>query len=74
MAIHDILIYSKGLGFMLKEVWKMWKKLLGSIFLVFMVLMNSGCVKVNVGIDIEKDKSMDFSYLMAVDTSVFQEE
>lgn len=47
------------------------KKRFLSVCLFFFVLSLTGCVKYNATMDIKKDKSMDFSIVYAVDTSVF---
>ena len=47
------------------------KKKLLCLCLFFLVLSLTGCVKYNASMDIKKDKSMDFSIVYAVDTSIF---
>lgn len=44
------------------------------LLLCTLVLILTGCVKFNANMDIKKDKSMDFSIIYAVDTSVFGEQ
>ncbi len=46
------------------------KKIKSLILLCVLAVMSTGCVKFNANIDIKKDKSMDFSILYAVNTSL----
>ena len=41
------------------------------LLVCMMGLLLTGCVKYNVNMDIKKDKSMEFSIIYAVDTSIF---
>lgn len=50
------------------------KKIKNLLLLIVVTTCLSGCVKFNAEMDIKKDKSMDFSVIYAIDTSVFGEE
>lgn len=50
------------------------KKYLSLLLLCVLSFLLTGCVKFNATMDIKKDKSMDFSIIYAVDSSVFGEE
>jgi len=47
------------------------KRSLKIIIMIGGLFLLTGCVKYNAVMDIKKDKSMDFSIIYAVDTSVF---
>ncbi len=49
----------------------MKKKVLNCLLFIFVAFSLTGCVKYNASMDISKDKSMDFSIIYAVDTSIF---
>ena len=50
------------------------KKFCYLLSLFLLTFMLTGCVKFNVNMDIKKDKSMDYTMIYAVDTSVFGDE
>lgn len=47
------------------------KKNLFCLFLFLLVFSLTGCVKFNANMDIRKDKSMNYSIIYAIDTSIF---
>lgn len=49
------------------------KKVFRVLILVCLTISLTGCVKVNVNMDIKKDKSMDFAMIMALDSSYFDD-
>lgn len=49
------------------------KKIMCLLCLVFLGLALTGCVKINVDMDIKKNKSMDFSMIYAINTVYFEE-
>ena len=49
------------------------KKLKYLVLLFLLGIITTGCVKFNASMDIKKDKSMDFTIVYAIDTSVFGE-
>ena len=50
------------------------KKIKYLVLLFTVTFLLTGCIKFNANMDIKKDKSMDFSIIYALDTSVFGEE
>ncbi|MDE6284944.1 MAG: hypothetical protein K2M17_04290, partial [Bacilli bacterium] len=49
------------------------KKVFRVLILVILTISLTGCVKINVSMDIKKDKSMDFAMIMALDSSYFDD-
>ena len=50
------------------------KKIKNLLLLCTLTFLLTGCVKFNANMDIKKDKSMDFTIIYALDSSVFGEE
>ena len=46
------------------------KKIVSFIMVMFLTLSLTGCVKYNVNMDINSDKSMELSYIIAVDPTL----
>lgn len=52
----------------------MKRKIIYTVAMVYLLFSMTGCVKYNATMDIKKDKSMDFSIIYAVDTSLTGDE
>ena len=50
------------------------KKIKYILLLCTLTFLLTGCVKYNANMDIKKDKSMDFSIIYALDSSLFEDQ